>query len=140
MSDSPTVLIVEDDLSTQSLLVAVARHAGLSARAVGDGRTALAMIREDVPQAIILDLLLPEIDGFEVLSQLRRTSPELLGRTIVTTAATIRDLAECPELKLVKTFLPKPLDIDQLSSCLIDCARSARITGRDGAYEAPSQP
>ena len=141
MPNSPVVLVVEDDVSTQGLLLAVVRRLGLEAKAAGDGHVALDMIAAERPSAIILDLLMPVVDGFEVLRRLKRTAPELLNKTIVITAAAIRNDGEHPDLDLAWKFLRKPLDIEQLGAYLLDCVhRSSQKTGRDGVYETPPQP
>ena len=141
MLNLATVLVVEDDLSTQGLLVAVVKHLGLDAKTAGDGRVALAMIAHEVPAVIILDLIMPEMDGFEVLRHFRRYSPELLARTIVVTAAAIRNVGETPDLDHVWKFFRKPLDVDQFGAAVLGCAgRTLKKDGRDGAYQAPSQP
>src|SRR5438132_13312557 len=111
MTHPAAVLVVEDDASTQSLLAAIVNRLGLKARVAGDGREALAMIAAEAPAAIILDLLLPEVDGFEVMRRLRRNAPELLAKTIVITAAAIRNVGQWPELALCWTFSREPLDI-----------------------------
>src|SRR5436853_5363363 len=98
LPDPATVLVVDDDASTQGLLVAIVKHLGLQALAAGDGRVALAIIAAEHPAAVILDLLMPEMDGFEVLRQLKRTAPEMLQRILVVTAATLRNDNRCPEI------------------------------------------
>ena len=116
------------------------KHLGLDVRTAGDGREALAVITEGLPAAIILDLLMPVMDGFEVLRQLKRTTPAMLARVIVVTAATVR-ANEREEIDQVWRFFRKPLDIDEFGVSLLDCIRaSTHETGRDGAYEAPSRP
>jgi CheY-like chemotaxis protein len=141
MPNSATVLVVEDDLSTRGLLVAVVKHLGLDAKAAGDGRVALEMIAEAAPEVIILDLIMPEVDGFEVLREIRRTAPHLLSRTIVVTAAAIRNIGERPDLDLIWRFLRKPLDIDQLGASVLGClSQGSNKAGRDGAYKTPPRP
>ena len=140
MHDSAAVLVVEDDVSTQGLLVAVVKRFGMSARTAGDGRQALAIIAVETPIAILLDLIMPEMDGFEVLRRLKGNWPQLLARTIVITAAAVR-VNEHSDLDLVWRFLRKPLDIDQLGACLLDCVcASSKKAGRDDAYETPPRP
>lgn len=141
MPTPASVLVVEDDVSTQNLLVAVVKHLGLQARTAGGGAAALEFLAAMTPDAILLDLVMPEVDGFAVLRWMKQTAPALLGRTIVVTAAAIRDPEEGADLGLVRAFLRKPLDIDQLGISVLECVgRHARKIGRDGAYETPSQP
>ncbi len=141
MSTPPTtVLVVEDDLSTQGLLVAVIKHLGLEAKAAGDGYAALSMIAADAPAAIVLDLIMPGMDGFAVLRRLRSSAPDLLARTIVVTAASIRDIDELPEMQKVWKFFRKPLDIEQLGMAVLACVGGGQRISRDGAYQTPPRP
>jgi len=141
MLNPAAILVVEDDVSTQGLLVAVVKHLGLTAATAGDGRAALAMIADDPPAAIILDLIMPEMDGFEVLRQLKRDQPALLARTIVVSAAAIRNVRDVPDLDQVWKFFRKPLDVDQLGEAILGCVgQSSKKPGRDGAYETPPRP
>lgn len=71
---SPRVLIVDDERKLVQGLVAYFRQAGFETLTAYDGRTALDMARRDRPDLILLDLMLPELDGMEVCRQLRRSS------------------------------------------------------------------
>jgi len=141
MPNPAAVLVVEDDESTRGLLVAVIRHLGLTPRAAEDGRAALRKIADEVPAVIVLDLIMPEMDGFEVLRHFRRNSPHLLARTIVISAAAIRNAGEIPDLDRVWKFFRKPLDVDQFGDAVLSCAgQGHEKTGRDDAYETPPRP
>ena len=81
------VLVVEDDRPTHALLVALVRRCGFESRSAFDGPPALRHIREERQAAVILDLLLPTLDGFQLIAEVSRFAPELLPRIIVVTAA-----------------------------------------------------
>jgi DNA-binding response OmpR family regulator len=66
------ILIVEDEPSLQETLAYNLKKEGYSVEAVGDGRAALEAARRIKPDLIVLDLMLPEIDGFEVARILRK--------------------------------------------------------------------
>jgi two-component system alkaline phosphatase synthesis response regulator PhoP len=68
------VLIVDDERKLVQGLVAYFRDAGFETLTAYNGRTALEVARREQPDLIVLDLMLPEIDGLEVCRQLRRTS------------------------------------------------------------------
>lgn len=141
MPDPTAVLVVDDDASTQSFLVAVVKRLGLNPSVAGDGRTALLKIAADEPAAILLDLITPEFDGFEVLRELRFTSPEILQRVIVIIAAGGHRVETCKELDEVWKFFRKPLDISKLGSSLLDCVgASASQTDRRSVYKTTPQP
>lgn len=73
----PRVLLVEDARDLASLLAQNLRLEGLDVRTVEDGREALPLVRSWVPDLVILDLMLPGIDGFEVLRAIRAHSSDL---------------------------------------------------------------
>ena len=71
------VLVVEDQRDLAALLVHNLALEGLDVRAVGDGRDVLELVRSWVPDLVILDLMLPGLDGFEVLRGIRGHTREL---------------------------------------------------------------
>lgn len=66
-----TVLIVEDDEFLRSLAAKRLDKEGLGVQVAVDGETALAVAREVKPDVIVLDLILPGLDGFEVLEKIK---------------------------------------------------------------------
>jgi DNA-binding response OmpR family regulator len=69
---SETILIVEDEPALRDTLAYTLKKNGFNVEAVGDGRAALASARSLNPDLILLDLMLPELDGFEVARILRK--------------------------------------------------------------------
>ncbi len=69
----PRVLIVEDDPDTLVIMRVNLRAAGIEPILASDGSTAMARIEAEQPDAVILDVLLPGIDGWEVLEALHET-------------------------------------------------------------------
>jgi len=67
-----TILIVEDEPALQDTLAYNLKKQGYTVEAVGDGRAALEFARRIRPDLIVLDIMLPEIDGFEVARILRK--------------------------------------------------------------------
>ncbi|HEX9373669.1 MAG TPA: response regulator transcription factor [Roseiflexaceae bacterium] len=68
------VLIVDDERKLAQGLAAYFRQAGFDTLTAYDGRAALEIAQRDQPDLILLDLMLPEIDGMEVCRQIRRSS------------------------------------------------------------------
>jgi DNA-binding response OmpR family regulator len=68
------VLLVEDDASIREVVGIGLRQAGMQVTGVGDGREALAQFRSASYDVVLLDVMLPSIDGFEVLREVRRSS------------------------------------------------------------------
>ena len=69
-----TILIVEDDRKTASLVALYLEKEGFRTVIAADGLTALNLIQHARPDFVILDLMLPEMDGWEVCRAIRRTS------------------------------------------------------------------
>jgi len=68
----PTIIVVEDDPDILHLLTFNIQSSGFEVLTSMDGNEALSLIREHLPDLIILDLMLPGLDGFEVCKQLKR--------------------------------------------------------------------
>ena len=65
------LLLVEDDPTMQATLQRALARRGMDVTAVGDGRSALARWTDLAPDAVVLDLTLPSMDGLQVLEQAR---------------------------------------------------------------------
>lgn len=74
---APRVLVVDDEQSIAELLSMALRDEGWEVRTAGSGAEALEAAREFCPDAVILDVMLPDIDGLEVLRRLRAERPLL---------------------------------------------------------------
>jgi DNA-binding response OmpR family regulator len=71
---SESILIVEDESSIASFVALYLENAGYLVRAVGKGTDALDQVSADPPALVILDLMLPDIDGIEVCRRIRKSS------------------------------------------------------------------
>jgi CheY-like chemotaxis protein/prolyl-tRNA editing enzyme YbaK/EbsC (Cys-tRNA(Pro) deacylase) len=81
-----TVLVVEDEHDTNDLLCRLLEREGFACRAAEDGGRALAMARELRPAAILLDLMLPDMSGYDMVERLRQTGPLKAPPVVVVTA------------------------------------------------------
>jgi DNA-binding response OmpR family regulator len=72
VTSRPEVLIAEDSLTIQVLVRSVLENYGMECRIAADGTEALRMLREHQPHAMVLDVNMPGLDGFEVLAAIRR--------------------------------------------------------------------
>ena len=71
------ILVVDDERGIRTTLGAILGDEGYRAIAVASGPEALARVGEEVPDLVILDIWLPEVDGIETLAELKRQWPEL---------------------------------------------------------------
>lgn len=141
MSQVPAVLIVEDDPPTRHLLEALVRRHHYEAVAAGDGRTALQSLETRDFEVILLDLLLPEVDGLEILLRVERTAPQLLHRVIVVTAALPAEYFACEPIRSVWSIVRKPFELSALEEQLLECcAERRREPASVAAAPSPAKP
>ncbi len=102
------MLIVDDDAASRRLLEVRLRALECDIVQAGDGQEALAVIQQEIPALMLLDLQMPRVDGMEVLRTLRREGIDL--PTIVITAhGSIQTAVEAMK-EGAYDFLPKPFD------------------------------
>ncbi len=108
---SPTVLIVEDDRSIAELVARNLEAAGFTPHRVHEGGLALGAVREHRPDLVVLDLMLPGMDGLEILRRLREQSdvPVLLLTARRAEADKILGFEVGADDYLTKPFSPREL-------------------------------
>ena len=109
-----SVLIVDDDPSIRSMLGFLFEDEGFQVREAADGHDALEAIEADPPDAMVLDLMMPRVDGHEVLRA--RRSRELAADTrivILTAKSDPSDAVWCWELG-ADEYVNKPVDPEKL--------------------------
>jgi DNA-binding response OmpR family regulator len=120
-SSECSILIVEDDASIRRLVRTVLLRKGYQVEIAADGLEAIAKLAVADYDVIILDLMMPNLDGFSFLAAMARDTPERLKRVIITSAASPAVINE--RLKGIPfDLLPKPFDIHELLSRVEACA------------------
>ena len=69
-----TILVIEDDPDIRGLVVALVKRAGMRAREAADGRAGVRAFFDERPDLVVLDIGLPELDGWQVLARIRDLS------------------------------------------------------------------
>ncbi len=121
------ILIVDDDEPTQNLLRVVLQRCGYTSEVASNGREAMAMLQARTYAAVILDMMMPEVGGDEVVAFLGTSSRRV--PVIVCSAAGPAALAGF-DGAVVKAVVRKPFDVDQLIAVVTGVAR-------DGADAPP---
>ena len=116
------VLVVDDDESIRILIQRLLSRHGFAVQTASDGGAALDMLSKEQYDALVLDLMMPRVDGFTVLRQLIATKPELVAKTIVATAYP-RDVAK-RQLNEVCQVIIKPFDTAELVEAVRSCTRN----------------
>lgn len=117
------VLIVEDDAAIRRLVTMVLEREGYHVEAASDGVEAVRKLGLADYDVIILDLMMPNLDGFTFMSTLAENDPGRLKRIIVTSAASpavIRERMKGAPFDV----LPKPFDISKLAERVKSCIES----------------
>ena len=112
-------LIVEDDPSTQEAVVAMLEELGHEdTHVVGNGVEAMESLRESVTDFMMLDLMMPRMDGFEVLRELRKGSAPRPAHIIVMSAHANAEEQIGVTALGADQFLGKPFTLDQLKEAI----------------------
>jgi two-component system, NtrC family, nitrogen regulation response regulator NtrX len=119
------VLIVDDEKGIRSTLGAILGDEGYRPLAVSSGAEALARIGEEVPELVILDIWLPEMDGIETLAELKRQWPEL-PVIMISGHGTIETAVKATKLGAYD-FVEKPLSLDKTLLVIDRALEHARL-------------
>ncbi len=119
------VLVVDDEEPIRILIQRLLSKHGFSVETAQDGAAAIEKIAREDFDAVVLDLMMPRIDGFTVLRQLIATNPDLVSRTVVATAYP-RDVAD-KQLNEVCHVIIKPFDTSELIGAVEECVRRAAL-------------
>ncbi len=110
----PKVLIVDDSWENRSVLVKMLEPIGFSCFEAASGREGLDKAAEIQPDAILTDLVMPEMDGFEMIRALRQ-SPPFKNAVIIVSSASVFETDKQNSLRAGgDEFLPKPVQLDVL--------------------------
>ena len=127
-SDEKTVLVVEDDPNTAALVALYLKREGFRPLTASDGETGLALAERHQPSMVILDLMLPKMDGWEVCRQIRQKSdmPVIMLTARGDEIDRVSGLTLGADDYLVKPFSPREL-IARFKAVLRRTDRKAKI-------------
>ena len=131
------ILVVDDDAKIVRLVRTYLEREGFRVVEASDGRSALAAIALEAPALVVLDLMLPEVDGLSILRAVRRTdrTPIVMLSARGTTADRIAGLTEGAD-----DYLPKPFSPAELVVRIKRDPRTRRPAGRRDAPRRRSSP
>jgi two-component system alkaline phosphatase synthesis response regulator PhoP len=137
MKNSPIrILAVDDEPAVLNLLVYNLRKAHYDVLTASNGRLALEMVRQDAPDLILLDLMLPEVDGLDVCREIRRTSKV----PIIMVTARGEEVDRVVGLELgADDYICKPFSMHELMARVKAVLRRSHgeTTGDDGLLHGP---
>jgi DNA-binding response OmpR family regulator len=131
---APHILLVDDEQSVQKLLSSALRKDGYEVVCAFDGRQALDRLRDRAFDLLVLDLMLPEIDGFEVCRQVRATS----SVPIIMLTARVEEIDKVLGLELgADDYITKPFSMREFRSRVKAVLRRSQLTqAEEPAQEA----
>ena len=112
--EAATILIVDDESRNVRLLEALLRPEGYLTRSAASGKEALASIEQQAPDLILLDIMMPEMTGYEVADVLKANLGTANIPIIMVTALTDRDARLAGLNAGAEEFLTKPIDRAEL--------------------------
>src|SRR5688572_28841074 len=113
---SPTILVLEDDPNLREMLVLVLRDAGFDVAGAENVREALDVARNTSPDMVLVDIMMPRVDGLNFVRSFRATAPAPLCDVHIVALSGL-DRAEWREKALVagcNEFISKPVMPDEL--------------------------
>ena len=124
----PRVLIVEDDPDLLVVLRVNLRAAGFETLLAGDGVTALARIAAERPDVVLLDVMLPGMDGWRVLEEIHARGDA--SAVVVCSAKQNPEDIERADALGVGGYLVKPFDLDRVVDAANDVVARRRLVGQ----------
>lgn len=123
------VVVVDDEPSLSDLLSMALRYEGWEVRTAADGHSALAVIREFQPDVVVLDVMLPDIDGLQVLKRMRAD-----GRDVPALFLTAKDALDDRIAGLTAggdDYVTKPFSLEELVARLRGLIRRSTLVITD---------
>jgi two-component system, OmpR family, response regulator len=129
MNEKARVLVVDDEANITDLVAMALRYDGFAVEVAASGRAALEAARATPPHLIVLDVMLPDIDGFDVARQL-----SLSGHRVPILFLTARDATEDKVRGLTiggDDYVTKPFSLEELVARVHAVLRRVRASGQD---------
>ncbi|UCC52205.1 MAG: response regulator [Anaerolineaceae bacterium] len=119
MEKQPHILIVDDDPDILEGIITILETQDYDLATARDGKQCMAMIKEDIPDLLILDLLMPRMDGWGVIREMRSEPrfnrvPIMILTTVIEDASRRRYELETNMTMDVQDYVQKPVRPDEL--------------------------
>jgi CheY-like chemotaxis protein len=125
-----TVLAVDDIPMNLLLISKILSRLNITISTATNGREALEFIEKNKPSLVLLDLMMPEIDGYEVLRRLRE-NPETKDMRVVILSAlnSNEDIVKGFNMG-ANDFITKPIILEKLTSCVVTQLQLVELAGK----------
>lgn len=108
-------LIVEDDPAIRKLVEKLLLRKGIEIDTAHDGRQAMKKIEEGAYSVVILDLMVPEVNGFEIIDFIKKKQ---IHTPIAVVSAVSHQALTKLDLDVVKLVISKPFDVDEFTKAI----------------------
>jgi two-component system alkaline phosphatase synthesis response regulator PhoP len=115
-------LVVEDDAGIRRLVERLLLRRNIEVDTAVDGQTALDKLRTGRYTILILDLMVPKVNGFEIIDFLKR---EKLSIPVAVVSAVSQQALTRLDLDIVKVVIPKPFDVDEFTKAILKLCEEA---------------
>lgn len=133
------LLVVDDDASNRDVLERRLKRQGYAVDTAENGRQALEMLRERTFDLVLLDIMMPEMDGFEVLKRLKADDRlQNIPIIMISAMSEVDSAVRCIELG-AEDFLPKPFDPILLKARTVACLDRKRAHDREMRFTSDLQ-
>ena len=123
----PRILIIEDDPDGRRSVVEALQDGGFAVESAARGGEGALAFRNGAFEAVLTDLVLPDIDGVEVMARIKRQDPEV-PVLIMTAYGTVSSAGQAMK-QGAYDYVTKPLDLDDLQSKLARALETRRLRG-----------
>jgi DNA-binding response OmpR family regulator len=126
-------LVVEDDPAIRRLVEKLLTRLKIDIDVAGDGRTAIQKLASQRYSVMVLDLMVPELNGFEVIDYLKR---ENINVPVAVVSAVSQQALTKLDLDVVKLVISKPFDVDEFTKAILALCAEGDGQAGDG-FAAP---
>jgi DNA-binding NtrC family response regulator len=112
MGENARILVIDDDENIRKVLVAILADEGYNVESAGTGKEALEKTRKQLFNAALVDVRLPDIEGIELLTKFRPTSPKL-RKIVITGYPTLQNAIQAVNSG-ADAYIMKPFDVDKV--------------------------
>ena len=117
----PRVLVADDDHSIRQLVCTIVKRERIAVDCVADGEQAIEHLKQYEYAVILLDLMMPKVDGFSVIEYLKEHPPAVKPVVLVITAYADQKFKEV-DSDIVAGVLRKPFEVSELGNIVRECA------------------
>ena len=124
MTAEGRVLVVDDEPAIRALVAKIVGRAGLAVDTACDGSEAIVKMQETIYSVLVVDLMMPIVDGFGVVEYVRSLPPP--RPSVIVASASDSAVLRQLDGKIVHSIVRKPFEIDVLGDLIIAAARLSR--------------